>query len=269
MDQGQLDSAIQDYYASQFNESARLTTRSTQGRLEFIRVQELIAERIAPASHIVDVGGATGVHAAPLAELGHRVTLIDPVESQVLAARESGTFEAVVGDARRLDLPTDAFDVALLFGPLYHLGSAEDRQLCLREAARVVRPGGLVFCSAIPRLVRHAALAIGGTVPRPYPTSWVELLAHGTPVAAGRFPGGHFHTSEELEQELAAAGLGQIELHAIEGVGGLVLGECVLDDSEALDAALTLARRTGHLKVAWDLSNHLMAIGRVSLVPVG
>lgn len=35
-------------------------------------------------------------------------------------------------------------------------------------------------------------------------------------------------------------------------------------DDELLQAALTMARQTGHLPGIRDMSNHLMAIGRVS-----
>ena len=77
MNQGDVDARIQDYYSQRFAEAERLTLRSAQGRLEFERVQELIVCRIRPHSHVLDVGGATGVHAAPLAGLGHDVVLID------------------------------------------------------------------------------------------------------------------------------------------------------------------------------------------------
>ncbi|MEO5853813.1 MAG: class I SAM-dependent methyltransferase [Nocardioides sp.] len=203
------------------------------------------------------------MHAAALAAAGHRVTLVDPVEAQVLAARQHGTFTAQVGDARRLELDDDTFEAALLLGPLYHLRSPEDRRSCLREAARVVTPGGLVFAAAIPRLARHAAVTLATALPHPYPQEWVDLLEHGTPTPGGRFPAGHFHTAEELEAELVAAGLGNVEVCAIEGVAGLALEQVPDDDPELLGAALTPVRRTGHLPGLRDLSNHLLAVGRV------
>lgn len=102
MDQSELDSKIQVYYASVFDESERLGTRSAQGRLEFERVQELIGSRIPAQSRVLDVGGATGVHAAALSNCGHEVVLIDPVASHIDVARRHGTFTAEVGDARDL-----------------------------------------------------------------------------------------------------------------------------------------------------------------------
>ena len=54
---------------------------------------------------------------------------------------------------------------------------------------------------------------------------------------------------------------------AIEGVAGLALEQVPDDDPELLGAALTLARRTGNLPGLRDLSNHLLAVGRVPSVP--
>jgi SAM-dependent methyltransferase len=55
-----------------------------------------------------------------------------------------------VGDARDLDLDDSAAD-AVLLGPIYHLRRRDQRLRALREAWRVVRPGGPVFVAAISR----------------------------------------------------------------------------------------------------------------------
>src|SRR5207248_1072154 len=60
-------------------------------------------------------------------------------------------FTAAVGDARRLDAQESAYDAVLLMGPLYHLVERSDRLQALREAMRVVRPGGRVIDVAISR----------------------------------------------------------------------------------------------------------------------
>ncbi len=264
MDQADLDARIQDYYSRQFVEADRLTERSAQGRLEFERVQELVGERISSPSRILDVGGATGIHAAALAREGHDVVLIDPVPSQVERAARDGSFAASVGDARDLDLDDDSFDAALLFGPLYHLASRDDRLQCLAEAARVVRPGGWVFAAAIPRVIRHAALTLAQEVPHPYPAELVSLLEHGTPAGTGRFPGAHFHTAEELEDELhRTGGLTHVSVCGIEGPAGLGLEQLSHVDDDVHVAAMTLARTVAHLPGIRDLSNHIMGIAQV------
>ena len=257
--QEDIDRQVQAYYGGlDWDEGARLTSRSAQGRLEFERTQELIAERIRAGSWIADIGGATGVHAAALANAGHRVTLLDPVLEQVEQARTHGTFEALVGDARGLPFEEASLDVALLLGPLYHLAAREDRLWALGEAIRVVKPGGWVFAAAIPRLARLAAMSGGAGVPR----GWEDLIEHGSSPAVGRFPGGHFHTSAELAGELSDAGLLEVEVVGVEGPAGLALEQLTEADDDLHRAALTIARAVGGQPGVQDLSNHLLGAGR-------
>jgi SAM-dependent methyltransferase len=262
-DQDAVDARIQAYYGGEFEEGVRLTTRSAHGRLEHERTQELVRALVPPGSRVLDVGGATGIHAASVAAAGYQVRLLDPVPAQVETARAHGTFPAEVGDARDLPSGDDAFDAALLLGPLYHLATRADRLRALAEAARVVRPDGYVFAAAIPRVARHAAVTLARDVPHPYPSEWLALLEHGTPDPAGRFPGAHFHTGEELEAELADAGLDDVRVVGIEGPGGLALEELTDPPAELYAAALTLARAVGDVPGVRDLSNHLLGIGRV------
>ncbi|WP_181779799.1 hypothetical protein [Pseudonocardia pini] len=58
-------------------------------------------------------------------------------------------------------------------------------------------------------------------------------------------------------------GLREVEVHAAEGVAGLAWEHLDPGRPELLSAASTLARATGHLPGVRDISNHLMAIGRV------
>lgn len=87
----------------------------------------------------------------PLTEAGYDVVLVDPVPLHVDQARQSGVSSAVVGDARSLEFDDDSFDVVLLLGPLYHLTEREERVCALREAARVVRPSGVIVVAVISR----------------------------------------------------------------------------------------------------------------------
>jgi SAM-dependent methyltransferase len=264
MNQAEVDARIQAYYSQQFSERERLTVRSAQGRLEYERVQELIAARIPTSSRILDIGGATGVHAAPLAALGHEVVLIDPVPEQVLQAARHRTFQVAVGDARDLHFEDDGFDVALLFGPLYHLATREDRLLALTEAQRVVRRGGWIFAAAIPRFARHAVMTLGEEVPHPYPSDWVSMLEHGNPPDWGRFPGAHFHTADELEAELEHVGLVNVSVCAIEGPAGLAFEQVPEVDEDVHEAALRIVRTVGHLPGVRDMTNHMMGTAQVA-----
>lgn len=270
LDQDAVDARVQEYYSGRtgWDEHARLTTLSAQGPLEHARTQELVRARLAPGARVLDVGGATGVHAAPLAADGYDVLLVDPVESQVARASRHGTFEARVGDARDLaapglELADDTFDAVLLLGPLYHLASRAERLRALREAVRVTRPGGTVFAAGITRL---AALVGGGYEMFP-PAAFRPVLEDGAAPEGIPFPVAHFHDAAELAAEATEAGLSGVVVHGVEGPAGGALERVPLGAPEApalVDAALTLARALSTTPGVPDMSQHVLALGTVA-----
>lgn len=260
-DQHDIDARIQTYYGEVFDEHARLTTRSAQGPLEFQRTQEIIRTHV-HGGRVLDVGGGAGIHAKALMEAGYDVDMIDPVPRHVEQARDAGV-KASIGDARELQHPDDSFDAAILLGPLYHLASREDRLAALREAARVVCPGGIVLAAGLSRYVAFGAASLGRPMPKPMPGEWAALIADGTPGSHLRFPAGHFHTAEELHAEVADAGLEVLDVLGVEGPAGLFLESAGEVIAEVREAALTVARAASALPGIRDQSVHLIAVARV------
>ncbi|WP_243229809.1 bifunctional 2-polyprenyl-6-hydroxyphenol methylase/3-demethylubiquinol 3-O-methyltransferase UbiG [Microbacterium sp. CIAB417] len=259
MDQREIDEQVRAYYGGVFDEGARLTTRSAQGPLEHRRTQELIAAHI-DEGRVLDVGGGTGVHARSLQERGFDVILIDPVPEHVAAAAASGV-ASQIGDARSLPFPDGSFDAVLMLGPLYHLASATDRVRALNEARRVTRPGGSVFAAALSRYIAFGANVLGRPVRAD--AAMTALWEQGVPTGNGRFPAGHFHTAEELADEVSDAGLEVLAVHGVEGPGGLALEQIAADRADLMDAALALARATSAEPGIRDFSTHLLAVARV------
>src|ERR1700685_626015 len=69
------DEAIVRHYAS-IQEEDRIA--SGLGELELFRVQEVLGRHLPPPpARVLDVGGATGIHAAWLAERGYEVRIVD------------------------------------------------------------------------------------------------------------------------------------------------------------------------------------------------
>lgn len=241
IDQGDLDDAVVAFYTDA-DEDSRIQGSSTSGLVEFTRVQRLLRARLEPGSRVLDVGGATGVHSRWLAADGHRVTLIDPVPQQVERAAGIGTFEALVGDARRLPFDDGCADAVLLFGPLYHLAERQDRLGALTEAVRVLRPGGLLFAQGISRLAALSTEAVSVGYGQLDTALW-ELLRTGRWAStAGGFPGGHFHTVAELRDEVAEAGCVVESVHGLEGPHAGAL-DLLAADEQVAEAALELAER--------------------------
>src|SRR5262245_55472810 len=129
------------------------------GRLELARTQELLRRYLPPPPAVVaDVGGGPGRYAGWLAGLGYEVHLTDLVPLHLAQAEEASrarpdrpVASVTVGDARALARPDGGTDAVLLLGPLYHLTDRADRLAALREARRVLRPGGVLVAAAISR----------------------------------------------------------------------------------------------------------------------
>lgn len=104
--------------------------------------------QLLPALDVVDIGCGEGYLTLEAARWAARVVGIDRsvevlARARVLARRRRVTnVQWKQGDLARLPLPDASMDVALLSQALHHAPRPED---ALREAARVLRPGGRVL----------------------------------------------------------------------------------------------------------------------------
>lgn len=259
----ELHPSILEYY-NQDREDSRL--REGPGRLEFWRTRDILGRVLpAPPGRLLDLGGGTGVHAEWLAAAGWEVDLVDPVPHHVeLAGRLPGV-RARLGDARRLEDASEAYDVVLMLGPLYHLPDPEDRARALGEAARVVRPGGVVVAATINRFAAlHDHLSRGTWFEAERRPRLVQMVTHGhhTPVG-GNFTVAYFHQPAEARDEVAAAGLDVRGQYGVEGAVWLV-AEAVarLDDEADRGAVLEAARLVESDPALLGISGHLLTVAR-------
>ena len=261
-------------YYGEGDEASRLSTGWFQ--LEQERTRELLLRHLPPPpTTIIDAGGGPGVYACWLASRGYQVHLIDPVPKHVEQARTASAQQpvsplasAAVGDARHLPHTDNSADAVLLLGPLYHLVEREDRLACLREAWRVVRPGGLVWGAGIS----HFA-------------SLLDSLSHGffddpafAPIVEGDLEDGQhrnltgnplyftdafLHRPGELSREFLAAGFEVIAVLAIEGPGWLARDfERLWNDPQQRERLLAAVRKVEREPSILGATSHIMAIGR-------
>ena len=186
----------------------------------------------APPARVLDVGGGPGTYAAPLADRGYQVHLLDPVGLHVHQAREvaasggAAAFTAGLGDARELSEPGESQDAVLLFGPLYHLTEAADRRQALAEARRVLRPGGRLLAMAVCRFASLLDGLYRGWLADPMfgPIVTQDLVdgQHRNPDPVSQpqfFTTAYFHASDGLADELEAAGFTGVVSYGVEGPG--------------------------------------------------
>ena len=110
-----------------------------------------VLTRLVPVSgrDMVDIGCGGGALVRDLVARGARVTGVEISEEQLAAAvrsdRGSGA-RYVVGVAQRLPLADGSVDTVVFMRALHHVPPA-DMLDGLREASRVLRPGGVVYIS--------------------------------------------------------------------------------------------------------------------------
>jgi SAM-dependent methyltransferase len=261
----ELEAEIESYY-ERGGERERLT-RSARGRLEFARMQDLLRRKL-PGSNldVLDVGGATGVHAKWLAEDGHRVTLVDPVASQVEVAATLPGVTAVVGDARELPCEDASFDAVLLMGPLYHLTEREHRVQAIAEARRCARPGGIVAAVTINRTAGWSDWLLWNSHGINRSISAEEslrVLKEGTLRYFEQeiFTTAYLALPGEAAEEFADAGLGGASQYAVQGFPGYIPELEALIDNEKVREHLMEGLRVIEAEPSLlGASNHLLTV---------
>ncbi|TCN30664.1 methyltransferase family protein [Kribbella orskensis] len=261
---------IRAHYTQQHNEVARLTS-TLKGRLELQRVQDLLSAYLPSApARVADVGGGPGVHAKWLQDRGYDVTLLDPIERHVDEARATGV-NAVLGDARRLPWPSESVDALLMAGPIYHLREPSDRGLALREAARVLRPGGLIAVVAINRAANLIGSTLANTLTQRLSVV-EEILETGYSEANERMAETCYHSVAQLRGELAQVA-SAVTVHGLTGPGGwlTMIADAHFSDSaipttftdpDPLETALLCTRLADRHPELVHSSSLLFAVGR-------
>lgn len=267
----ELDPDIARYYA-QGREADRLPTFC---KLEAERTRRIIARRLPDGTlTIADVGGGPGGYAVWLAGLGHAVHLVDPVPLHLEQAREAaagaGVELAAVHEAgaESVPLPDGSCDAALLLGPLYHLTERPRRVRALREAFRILRPGGHLFAATINRFASVMDGFFRGYVAS---EEFTAIMRRDVAEGQHRNPGGtrgwfttsFFHRPHEVREELREAGFGEADLVLIEGPFTLIPDlESKWDDERFRSLLLEILDAMEGDPSLIGLDGHLMAVAK-------
>jgi SAM-dependent methyltransferase len=263
------DAVLRYYQAT--DEAERLQREESE--LELLRTREVLLRFLPPApAEIVDVGGGPAVHSLWLAELGYRTHLVDLVPRHLQQARSRSVDQRLplaslsIGDARQLAFPDQSASAVLLLGPLYHLVQRTERIQALREAYRILRPGGTLIAQGISRYSAVIKVLTRGLLDDPRMLS----VAHQTTRSGHHCPGpdldfftsAYFHHPLELREELAQAGFRHRALLAVEGPARLSGADFARHwrDPFTREWLLDLARSLESEPHLLGVSGHIMAV---------
>ena len=137
-----------DYY-NKFNEDKRLNHR--HGIIEYTTAMKYIHKILKNINNpkIIDIGAGTGKYSISLSNEGYDVTAVELVKHNLMTLKNKNpNIKAYLGNATNLKkFEDDSFDMVLLFGPMYHLISKEDKIKALMEAKRIVKNNGYILIS--------------------------------------------------------------------------------------------------------------------------
>ena len=155
-----MSKELETYY-NKFCEEKRLTRK--HGNVEFVTSMKYIhkyLEEFPKDAKIIDIGAGTGRYSVALAEEGYDVTAVELVKYNLGILKQKGSsVKAYQGTALNLKRFDDnTFDMTLVFGPMYHLYTFEDKVKTLTEAKRVTKPGGIIlvaYCMNEYSIITH------------------------------------------------------------------------------------------------------------------
>lgn len=244
-------SAFEDHYRQL--EKSRFSTAFTYGRAKIDRMVDDLFRSLPKGAAVLDIGSGTGEHLKRAIRHGLSATGIEPAPGMLEVARRNVP-EARLEQGTAAPLPFEdaSFDAVLMIEVLRYL-DRNDIRTALREARRVLRPGGTLFVTLVNRW------ALDGFYVHQRLRQWRKGKEFDSVN-----PFCEFFSPAEAERELKQAGFAQARTEGrLFGPIRLVyklgdpLGSRVARVIEGVDDAFH--------KMSWTrrFAGHLIAIGKV------
>lgn len=147
-------------YYNKFNEDKRLNSR--HGIVEFTTSIKYIEKYLNKMNNpkIIDIGAGTGKYSVYLHNKGYDVTAVELVKHNLKEIEKKNkdikTYLLNATDLKKIN--DNTYDLVILFGPLYHLITKEEKIRAINEAKRVLKKNGIImiqYCMADYAIIKH------------------------------------------------------------------------------------------------------------------
>lgn len=250
--------ALYEYY----DEESRLKSRV--GNVEFATTMNAIEKLLIDGMKILDIGAGTGAYSIPLALGGYEVVSYEPskqnyevLDKKVNDLKLKNINTKCASSYDMHELPSDSFDIVLLFGPLYHLSKHEDQVQTIDEAKRICKNDGHILVS----FINHDMIPMTETG---YNVDWFEFGAYDKETLRVTNRPFIFHTLDESKELLESRNLKIKRIIASDGFAEL-LGPKLEEMSEvSYHQYLRWHMSTCEKKYLLGASNHFLFVCEVS-----
>ncbi len=149
-----------EIYYNKFNEDKRLTRK--HGQVEFVTAMHYINDYLKEFKNpnVADIGAGTGRYSLELFNQGINVLAVEPYKCNLNILKEKNpNVPTLLGNALNLKkIPNETYHLTLLFGPMYHLPTIEEKLQAINEAKRITKTNGIImvaYCMNDYSIISH------------------------------------------------------------------------------------------------------------------